>query len=92
MSMLAGSGIVLASNSASRKAMLAAAGVAREDMILTLARDLVRRRDHAVLLVKAGDGYLMLDNVGTAPLDASQDHGYRPVMSLGARQSWLHGY
>ena len=72
--------------------LLAAAGVAREDMILTLARDLVRRRDHAVLLVKAGDGYLMLDNVGTAPLDASQDHGYRPVMSLGARQSWLHGY
>ncbi len=72
--------------------LLAAAGVAREDMILTLARDLVRRRDHAVLLVKDGDGWLMLDNVGTAPLDASLDHGYRPVMSLGAKQSWLHGY
>lgn len=72
--------------------LLAAAGVAREDMILTLARDLVRRRDHAVLLVKTDDGYLMLDNVGSAPLDASQDHGYRPVMSLGAKQSWLHGY
>lgn len=72
--------------------LLAAAGVAREDMILTLARDLVRRRDHAVLLVRTDDGYLMLDNVGSAPLDASQDHGYRPVMSLGARQSWLHGY
>ncbi|MBX7460168.1 transglutaminase-like cysteine peptidase [Qipengyuania huizhouensis] len=72
--------------------LLAAAGVAREDMILTLARDLVRRRDHAVLLVRTDDGYLMLDNVGSAPLDASQDHGYRPVMSLGAKQSWLHGY
>ncbi|MBX7542121.1 transglutaminase-like cysteine peptidase [Qipengyuania sphaerica] len=72
--------------------LLAAAGVAREDMILTLARDLIRRRDHAVLLVKEGDGWLMLDNVGSAPLDASLAHGYRPVMSLGAKQSWLHGY
>ena len=72
--------------------MLAAAGVAREDMVLTLARDLIRRRDHAVLLVKDGDGWLMLDNVGSAPLDASLAHGYRPVMSLGAKQSWLHGY
>lgn len=72
--------------------LLAAAGVAREDMILTLARDLIRRRDHAVLLVKNGDGWLMLDNVGSAPLDASLAHGYRPVMSLGAKQSWLHGY
>ena len=72
--------------------LLAAAGVSRDDMVLTLARDLIRRRDHAVLLVKDGDGWLMLDNVGSAPLDASQSHGYRPVMSLGAKQSWLHGY
>lgn len=72
--------------------LLASAGVSRDDMVLTLARDLIRRRDHAVLLVKDGDGWLMLDNVGSAPLDASQSHGYRPVMSLGAKQSWLHGY
>lgn len=72
--------------------LLAAGGVKREDMMLTLARDLIRRRDHAVLLVKTEDGYVMLDNVGTAPLDGAQSNGYRPVMSLGARQSFLHGY
>ena len=72
--------------------LLAAAGVKREDMMLTLARDLIRRRDHAVLLVRTDDGFLMLDNVGSAPLDASQSHGYRPVMSLGAKQNFLHGY
>lgn len=72
--------------------LLASAGVSRDDMILTLARDLIRRRDHAVLLIRTEDGFLMLDNVGTEPLDASQNHGYRPVMSLGAKQSWLHGY
>lgn len=72
--------------------LLAAAGIKREDMMLTLARDLIRRRDHAVLLVKTEDGFVMLDNVGSAPLDGSQSHGYRPVMSLGAKQSFLHGY
>ena len=72
--------------------LLAAAGVAREDMMLTLARDLIRRQDHAVLMVRTENGLLMLDNVGSAPLDGTQSHGYRPVMSLGAKQSWLHGY
>ena len=72
--------------------LLAAAGIKREDMMLTLARDLIRRRDHAVLVVKTEDGFVMLDNVGSAPLDGSQSHGYRPVMSLGAKQSFLHGY
>ena len=38
--------------------LLASAGVSRDDMVLTLARDLIRRRDHAVLLVKDGDGWL----------------------------------
>ncbi|MBX7494086.1 transglutaminase-like cysteine peptidase [Qipengyuania sp. 1NDW9] len=72
--------------------LLAAAGVKREDMMLTLARDLIRRRDHAVLLVKTDEGFVMLDNVGSTPLDASRSHGYRPVMSLGAKQNFLHGY
>ena len=73
--------------------LLAASGIDREDMMLTLARDTIRRRDHALLMVRGEDGtWQMLDNVGTAPLDASLAYGYRPVMSLGASQSWLHGY
>ena len=72
--------------------LLSAAGIAREDMVLTLARDTIRRRDHAVLLVRDGDGWVMLDNVGSVPLDAAYSWGYRPVMSLGADQSWVHGY
>lgn len=73
--------------------MLAASGIDREDMVLTLARDTIRSRDHALLMVRDADGaWQMLDNVGTAPLDASLAYGYRPVISLGASQSWLHGY
>lgn len=72
--------------------LLAAAGIPRADMILTIARDPVRRSDHAVLVVRAGEGYLMLDNTTDRLLDARQSYDYRPVVSLGAGQSWLHGY
>ena len=42
--------------------MLAAAGVRSEDMFLTIARDLVRNADHAVLVVRTADGFVLLDN------------------------------
>jgi predicted transglutaminase-like cysteine proteinase len=72
--------------------LLAAAGIPREDMILTLARDLVRNADHAVLIVRQGGRYYMLDNASDEVFDASLSHDYRPVLSFGRGQTWLHGY
>lgn len=72
--------------------LLSALGIPREDMILTIARDLVRRTDHAVLIVKDGDRFVMLDNATDTVLDASLSYDYQPVLSFGDRQSWLHGY
>ena len=72
--------------------LLAAAGVSREDMFLTVAVDLVRRADHAVLIVRTPDGYRMLDNNTDTVLDASEANDYRPVLSFNNRKSWLHGY
>jgi predicted transglutaminase-like cysteine proteinase len=72
--------------------LLAAAGVPREDMYLTIARDLVRHADHAVLIVRTDDGYRMLDNATDQVLDATQANDYRPVLSLSGSRSWLHGY
>ena len=72
--------------------MLQGLGFAREDMVLTIARDRIRGRDHAVLMVRIGDGYRMLDNATDAVLDGSQDWDYRPIVSLSAAGSWLHGY
>ena len=72
--------------------MLAAAGVPREDMFLTITRDLVRRADHAVLIVRTPDGFRMLDNASDTVLDASAANDYRPVLSFSGRKSWLHGY
>lgn len=72
--------------------LLEAAGISREDMFLTVALDLVRRADHAVLIVRTPDGYRMLDNNTDTVLDATDANDYRPVLSFSGRKSWLHGY
>ncbi|QKG72234.1 transglutaminase-like cysteine peptidase [Erythrobacter mangrovi] len=72
--------------------MLLAAGVDPEDMYLTITRDLVRRADHAVLIVRTADGFRMLDNATDTVLDATQAYDYQPVLSFNGRRSFLHGY
>jgi predicted transglutaminase-like cysteine proteinase len=72
--------------------VLAAMGVPRDAMYLTLARDLVRGSDHAVLVVRLEDRNWLLDNATDQLLDASQSYDYRPIMSFSAGNKWLHGY
>jgi predicted transglutaminase-like cysteine proteinase len=72
--------------------LLAAAGISREDMIFTIARDLVRNADHAVLIVRHEGRYYMLDNASDEVFDASSSYDYRPILSFGSSQTWLHGY
>ncbi len=71
--------------------LLAAVGVPRDDMILTIARDLVRNADHAVLIVRTDAGYRMLDNATDEVLDATPSQDYRAILSFGNQTSWLHG-
>lgn len=71
--------------------MLAAAGIDREDMMLTLARDTIARTDHAVLLVKSGAEWVMLDMASDRIAPAGLSYGYRPVMSFAANERFLHG-
>lgn len=72
--------------------LLAAMGVPRGDMYLTIARDLARNADHAMLVVKFEGEHLLLDNATNDVLDASLSYDYRPILSFSAAQSWLHGY
>jgi len=72
--------------------LLAAAGIPKSDMILTIARDLVRNADHAVLIVRYNGQHYLLDNSTDDVLDASSSHDYRPVLSFSGTQAWLHGY
>lgn len=71
--------------------MLAASGIDREDMMLTLARDTLKRSDHAVLLVRNGDEWVMLDMASDRIAPATHDYGYRAVMSFAANQRYIHG-
>ena len=72
--------------------LLAAAGIPRSDMYLTIARDKVRNADHALLVVKFEERYFVLDNATDELLDGASSHDYAPVLSFSGRSAWLHGY
>lgn len=72
--------------------LLSAAGIQNEDMVLTIARDLVRNADHAVLIVRHNGTFYLLDNTTDEVLDASGSHDYRPIVSYSRDQAWIHGY
>lgn len=72
--------------------MLRAAGLADRDLYLVIAKDLVRRSDHAVLVVRAGGRMLVLDNGTDRILDADEAGDYRPVLTYSANGAWTHGY
>jgi predicted transglutaminase-like cysteine proteinase len=72
--------------------MLRAAGFADRDLYLVVARDLVRRADHALLVVRAGGRMLVLDNGTDTILDSDDIRDYRPVLTFAANGAWTHGY
>lgn len=75
-----------------KMAILAAMGVPRADMYLTIARDLVRQDDHAVLIVKHEGRSLLLDNATDELVDGDVANDYRPILSFSADRRYLHGY
>ena len=73
--------------------LLRAAGVAPSDLYLVIVKDLVRRADHAVLVVRAGEQMLLLDNATDRVTDATAYQDYRPVLTYAAGgRAWTHGY
>jgi predicted transglutaminase-like cysteine proteinase len=72
--------------------MLRAAGVSDRDLYLVIAKDLVRRADHALLVVRTGDHMLVLDSGTNRILDADEISDYRPVLTFSETGAWTHGY
>ncbi len=72
--------------------LLVALGVPRGDIYLTIARDLTRHADHAVLVVKQDGKHWLLDNATNQLLDARESYDYRPILSYSSAGKWLHGY
>ena len=72
--------------------MLRAAGMSGKNLYLVIVKDLARRADHAVLVVRTSGGMLMLDNGSDAMLDARSAIDYRPVLTFSTAGTWTHGY
>lgn len=72
--------------------MLRAAGFSDRDLYLVIAKDLVRRADHALLVVRAGGRMVVLDNGTDTILNADDAGDYRPVLTYSATAAWTHGY
>jgi predicted transglutaminase-like cysteine proteinase len=72
--------------------MLRAAGIADRDLYLVILKDLVRRADHAVLVVRAGGRMLLLDNGTDVMSDTETVRDYRPVLTFNSAGTWTHGY
>ena len=75
-----------------KRAMLRAAGVADKDLYLVVLKDLSRRADHAVLVVRAGGRFLVLDNGTDRIVDSSDVQDYKPVLTFTAGHTYTHGY
>ena len=73
-------------------AMLRAAGFADRDIYLVVLRDLVRRADHAVAVVRSGEHMYVLDNGTDELLDDVAVSDYRPILTFAAGGTWTHGY
>lgn len=72
--------------------LLRRAGLADRDLYLMIVKDLVRRADHAVLVVRAADHMYVLDNGTDAILDSETVADYRPVLTFATTGTWTHGY
>ena len=72
--------------------MLREAGVSPHDLYLVLVNDLVRRADHAVLVMRAGNRMLLLDDGTNQVLDTQSVSDYRPVLTFASYGTWTHGY
>lgn len=75
-----------------KRAMLRAAGVADRDLYLVVLKDLTRRADHAVLVVRAQGRFLVLDNGTDRIVDSSDVRDYRPILTFTAGHAYTHGY
>lgn len=73
-------------------AMLRRAGIADRDLYFVVLKDVARRADHAVLVVRSGGRFLVLDNGTDRLVDSAALRDYRPVLTFTQGQRFTHGY
>ena len=73
-------------------AMLRRAGFADRNLYFVVLKDVARRADHAVLVVRSEGRFLVLDNGTDRLRDSSELVDYKPVLTFTAGQRFTHGY
>jgi predicted transglutaminase-like cysteine proteinase len=72
--------------------MLRQANFSDRNLYLVIVKDLVRRADHAVVVVRAAGHMFMLDDGTDTLLDSDTVADYRPILTFAANGAWTHGY
>lgn len=72
--------------------MLRHANFSDRDLYLVIVKDLVRRADHAVVIVRSSGRMFMLDDGTDTVLDSDSVADYRPILTFAANGEWTHGY
>ncbi len=72
--------------------MLRRAGFEERDLYLVVLRDTRRELDHAVLVVRAENRLLVLDNGTNRIMDSDVMPEYRPILTYSGDRAWTHGY
>jgi predicted transglutaminase-like cysteine proteinase len=72
--------------------VLRSLGVPASDLFLVVGNDLSSRAAHAMLVVRSGGQYWVLDNFHDRLLPDTGYGEFRPVITLSTAGRWLHGY
>jgi predicted transglutaminase-like cysteine proteinase len=72
--------------------LLKAAGVDPDDLFLAVVYDLIRRSDHAFLLVRLDGAFYVLDSPLDRVMPEVEVRDYRPIVTFSAARTWIHGY
>lgn len=71
---------------------LVALGFPARDLFLVIGNDLALRSAHAILVVRLGGKFWVLDNLANHVIAADQFRNFSPVITLSADRKWVHGY
>ena len=71
---------------------LRALGVPSEDLYMTIGNDVSAGAVHAILLVRSGSQFLVLDNRADRLIPQEQYRDFYPILSFSGNRTWLHGY
>lgn len=66
-------------------------GVAEQDIYLVIGRDRAVRADHAVIAVRVGGSFRIMDNVTDRILGDDELPDFLPTFSFSSSRTWLHG-